>query len=117
MEASLTALLKTLVPSVFTDFAPAGTAAPWVTYQGIGGQALRYQDNSAAGIRHTMVQINVWAGSRAAALLLIRQVEEALCAASAFTARPASEPISTAENDMTPPLYGCMQDFDIWAPR
>ena len=117
METDLTALLKTLCPRVYPDVAPAGTAAPWITYQGIGGRPLRFIDNSPASIRHTMVQINVWTGSRGASLVLVRQIEEALCAASAFTASPAGEPIGTAEIDMVPPLYGCMQDFDIWAPR
>lgn len=117
MEADLTALLKTLCPQVYPDEAPAGAPVPRITYQGIGGRPMRYLDNSPASLRHTLVQINVWAGSRSAALLLVHQVEEALCTASAFTATPASEPISTAETDLMPPLYGCLQDFDIWAGR
>lgn len=110
-------LLKAQCPSVFADFAKAGTAAPWVTYQHIGGQALRYVENTPAAQRHTLTQITVWHTSRSAALALIRQIEEALCASSAFTARPAGEPTSDAEPDLVPALYGSMQDFDIWSAR
>ena len=117
MESDLTALLKTACPNTFPDMAPAGTVAPWVTYQAIGGQPMRWMDNTPADKRHTLLQINVWTGSRAATLALVRQIEELLCAASVFTAAPASEPISTAEADLMPPLYGSMQDFDIWSPR
>ena len=117
MESDLTALLKTLCPRVVPDFAPAGTVAPWITYQAIGGQPLRFTEGSAASLRHTLLQVNVWAPTRAAALLLIRQMEDALCSVSTITARPASEATSTADEDMTPPLYGCTQDFDVWAAR
>lgn len=117
MESDLTALLKTACANTFPDMAPAGTVVPWVTYQAIGGQPLRWLDNTPADKRHTLLQINVWTSSRSATLALVRQIEELLCAATVFTAMPASEPISTAESDLVPPLYGSMQDFDIWAPR
>lgn len=117
MESDLTALLKTLTPRVFPDFAPAGTVAPYITYQHIGGRPLRWLDGSAADKRHTLLQINVWTATRAASLLLIRQVEEAMCASAAFTARPAAEPTSEAEEGAMPPLYGSMQDFDIYSLR
>lgn len=115
MESDLTTLLKAQAAHVFPDFAPAGTAAPWITYQGIGGRALRWLDNTPADKRHTLMQINVWAATRAAALALMRQVEDALCASPAFVVRPTGEPTSTAEEDI--PLYGCQQDFDIWSAR
>lgn len=119
MESDLTTRLKTVSANVFPDFAPGGTVAPWITYQHIGGQPMQYVDGAAADKRHTMLQINVWAASRLQALSLARQVEAAICnlAATSFVAQPASEPISTSEPDVKPPLYGCMQDFDIWSAR
>ncbi len=117
VEADLVARLKTVTTNVFADAAPSGTAAPWVTYQHIGGRALRHVDNTASAIRHTMVQINVWSLSRGQSVALVRQIEDALCAASAFTARPMSEPVGDAETDIKPALYGAMQDFEIWSPR
>lgn len=117
MEADLTALLKTVSARVFPDFAPSGTAVPWVTYQHIGGQPFRYTDGSAANIRHTTLQINVWAGSRQAALALMRQIEDAICnpAATPFVAQPMAEPMSLVDDDG--PLYGCTQDFSIFSGR
>ena len=119
MESDLTARLKTVSANVFPDFVPAGTAAPWITYQHIGGQPMQYVDGTAADKRHTLLQINVWAGSRLQALSLARQVETAVCNLSLtpFVAQPASEPITAFEPDVKPTLYGCMQDFDIWSSR
>lgn len=115
MESDLTALLKTLCPRVYPDFAPAGTVAPWVTYQAIGGQALNYVDDTVPDARHTMLQVNVWSNTRAATLALMHQIEAALRASAAFNARPASEAVSDAEEDIA--MYGSRQDFDIWAAR
>lgn len=119
MESDLTVVLKTINTKVFPDLAPAGTVAPWITYQHIGGQSLQYLDGTAADKRQTMIQINAWAGSRLQALALIRQIEAAVCnlAATPFTAQPMGEPISTFEADVTPMLYGCMQDFWIVSTR
>ena len=116
MEADLAAVLKTCCPQTFPDFAPAGTTAPWVTYQGIGGRSLRWLNGEPSDKRHTLVQINVWHTSRLGALALIRQIEAALCdGAAPFAARPEAEPTSEAEEDI--PLYGCQQDFSIYSLR
>ena len=119
MESDLVVLLKTIAPAVFPDVAPSGTAAPWITFQNIGGEPLRYIDGTAADKRHSMVQVNVWAASRLQALLLVRQIEATVCniAATPFTAQPLGEPTATFEDDVTPMLYGCMQDFSIFSTR
>lgn len=116
MESDLVTVLHTCCARVFPDFAPFATQRPYVTYQHIGGPALRFTENTPADQRHTLVQINTWATTRAAALLLARQIEDALCAASSFTATVQNEPTGQAENT-DPPLYGCIQDFAILAPR
>lgn len=117
VEADLVTTLKTVAAAVFADAAPSGTPAPWVTYQHIGGRPLRHVDNTAAALRHSMVQVTVWAGSRGQAMAMVRAIEEALCAAGAFTARPMGEPIGDAAPELKPPLYGAMQDFEIWSAR
>jgi hypothetical protein len=99
MESDLVAVLVAACPRVYPDVAPQGAAVPYVTYQHIGGQPLRYVNNVAADKRHSMVQINTWAATRAEALTLCRAIEDALCGASAFTARPDSEPIGDVDDD------------------
>lgn len=114
MESDLFTLLKTLCPRVYPDVAPEGTARPYITWQGIGGVTARYIDGTAADKRNTLMQVNVWSGTRLEALTLIRAVEDALCA-SAFSVIPHGEPLSTYEPDVA--LYGCIQRFEIWCTR
>ena len=115
MESDLSALLKTLCPRVFPDIAPTGAATPYITWQGIGGESLRFMDGSAADKRNTYMQISVWSKTRLEALSLIRSIEDAMCTSSAMAAAPSGEPISTYEPDTQ--LYGCIQRFSIWAAR
>ncbi|MEN6538694.1 MAG: DUF3168 domain-containing protein [Mizugakiibacter sp.] len=115
MESDLATLLKGICVRTYPDIAPPNTATPYVTWQGIGGESLRYIDGAAADRRHTLLQINAWSKTRSEALTLIRAIEDALCASAAFTATPQGEPLSTYEPD--PLLYGSLQRFDIWATR
>lgn len=115
MESDLTTALKTVCTRVYPDVAPSGAVLPYITYQHIGGTALRYVANNPASIRHSRLQINAWSATRSEALTLIRAIEEALCAASAFTARPESEPIGDMDEDSD--RRTCIQDFEIWSPR
>lgn len=117
MEADLVVVLKGLCVRTFPDVAPFATARPYITWQAIGGRAWRYTDNTAADKRHTVVQVNVWDDTRAGALTLARQIEEALCAATAFTATPEAEAVSDADTDIEPMRYGTRQDFSIVAAR
>lgn len=115
MESDLQALLTTLCGNVYPDVAPEGAARPSVTWQGIGGETLRFVGNEAADKRHTLLQINAWSETRQEALALIRQVEDALCSAVVFTASPQGEPINTHEPDTR--LYGSIQRFNVWSTR
>lgn len=116
LEADLYAVLVTQCPRVFPDFAPLSTQRPYVTYQKIGGKALNFVDSASPSLRHTYLQLNVWADTRVAADALARDIEDALRAATAFTARPANEIAAVFEDD-EPNLRGARQDFDIWSPR
>lgn len=115
LEADIVTVLKTCCTRVRPDFAPFSTVRPYVIYQAIGGQAWRHLDNSPAGLRHTMLQVSVWADTRQGASDLIRQIEEALCDALVFIARPSAEAVSDAEEDLN--LYSSRQDFDIYSAR
>lgn len=115
MEADLNTLLKTKCPRVFADVAVEGTALPYVTWQGIGGESLGYLDNTAADKRHTLMQVSVWSQSRLQASTLIREIEVAMRASQDFTATPQGEPLSTYEPDTK--LHGSIQRFLIWSLR
>lgn len=115
MESDLFNLLKLSCTRVYPDIAPSGTPLPYVTWQGLGGKSLRFLDNTAADKRNTYMQINVWAATRVEATALIRQIEDALCASTAFICRPDGEPLSMYEEDTED--YGSMQRFTIIATR
>lgn len=115
METDLHALLLAHCPRVFPDVAPSGTARPFVTWQGLGGESLGYLDNTASDKRMTLMQINCWSTTRLQALQTIRGIETALRATAAFTATPQGEAASTYESDTQ--LYGCVQRFEIFSLR
>src|SRR5574343_1379892 len=75
MESDLSTLLKTICPRVYPDLAPVGTVTPYVTWQAIGGTAIRFGDGSAPDKRNTLMQINVWSKTRLEALTMIRSGE------------------------------------------
>jgi hypothetical protein len=115
LEADLVTLLKTLTANVYPDIGPENAAAPYVTFQAIGGEPLRYLDKTPGSKRQALMQINAWAKTRADALALIHQIEDALCASTAFQADPIGEALSTF--DETVNLRGSLQTFSIWATR
>lgn len=116
METELVTLLRGIADRVYPDVAPMGAATPYIVWQQLGGEALRYGDGSAPDKRNTYVQVAVWSDTRLEALNLIRQVEETLCVDSTFAAiAPQGEAVSIHEPDTL--RYGSIQRFDIWAPR
>lgn len=118
VEADIVTALRTVCQRVSPDVAPIGTVRPYITWQVIGGQAMRYLAGDAANKRHTLLQVNVWSNSRAEALTLIRSVEAALCdTARPFLAQPEAEPISDVAEDIEPALYGSIQDFSVISDR
>ena len=115
LESDLNTLLKTKCPRVFPDVAPSGTALPYVTWQGLGGESLGFLDNTAGDRRNVLMQVNVWSSTRLQALQIARDIEDAMRSSSAFVASPLGEPLSTYEPDV--PVYGTLQRFSIWAAR
>lgn len=115
MESDLDALLVGICSQTFPDVAPQGTPVPYLTWQQLGGESMRYADNTPMDKRYPLVQVSVWSATRQEALDLIRQVEDALCASAAFMAEPQGEPVSIYEEDTQ--RYGSIQRFSIWAAR
>lgn len=115
MEASLNALLREKCPRVFADVAEEKTPAPYVVWQGLGGESLGFLDNTAGDKRNTLMQVSVWAASRIQATTMCREIEDAMRASSAFIASPQGEPYSTHEPDTK--LHGSVQRFLIWSQR
>lgn len=111
-ETDLFNLLKAVTPRVFPDFAPVSTPRPYVTFQQVGGAVINYADNTDPDAELPDIQVNVWAAARAEAKALIRQIESAMRAASAFSARPISAAVSDFDADV--PVYGSRQDFSCW---
>lgn len=115
LESDLNTIIKAITPRVFPDSAPEGTAAPYVVWQGLGGKSMRHLNNQAADKRNTLMQVSVWSSTRLETLNLVRQIEDALCAAGQFICRPEGEPISTKDFDTN--LYGSIQRFSIYSTR
>ncbi len=115
LEADLIPLLQAICPRTYPDLAPSGAATPYLTFQHIGGESMRYADNTAMDKRFPLIQINAWAKTRLEALTLIRQVEDALCTSSAFQTEPQGESLSTHEPDAQ--LYGSIQRFEVFGDR
>lgn len=115
METALIALLKALLVNVFADVAPAGTKAPYITWQALGGESIYALNNTPIDKRHTLMQVSVWATTRQEANTLVRNAEAAIAESSAFVAKPAGEAVSIYEDDTK--LHGAIQRFEIWHAR
>jgi hypothetical protein len=96
---------------VFPDVAPIDTARPYVTYQQVGGLTIDPIDGDVPNLKNARMQVNVWADTRSAANVLMRQIEDAL-RPPPYNARPLSALIARYE-EMTK-MRGAQQDFSIW---
>lgn len=114
-EADFSSVIKGVCVRSFPDFLVGTVTPPYIIWQSIGGESLRYGDNTAPDKRNTLMQISAWAKTRAEALALIRSIEDAVCASPKFLASPEGEPVSDCEPDI--PLYGSIQRFSIWFDR
>lgn len=109
-ESDLYLVLDAVSPGAFyPDYAPVDTPRPYGTFQQIGGPVINPIGGEASGLRSVEVQINVWSDTRAQARTLIRAVEAAMRAATAFDADPMAEPVDDFDADI--PVYGSLQSF------
>jgi hypothetical protein len=115
LEEKLYALLVAICPRVFPGFAPTNTARPYVTFQGIGGEAPQFLDATVASKRNSVKQISVWADDPAEATAIMLQIEEVLITTDVFQASPEAAAADDFDADME--RYSSRQDFNIWADR
>ena len=112
-EADLFAVLKgadaAVGTRVYPVVAPTTTARPYVTWQQIGGDSINPIANDKPGARMAEVHVNVWSISKMEAIRIMRAIEDAMRAATQFTATPISEPLDDYDSDLA--LYGELQDF------
>jgi hypothetical protein len=117
LETDLVTVLQAQCPRVFAASAPVNTTRPFVTWEHIGGDPLRYMEGSAAPQRLALLQINTWASTKAEAMALALAIEDALCLASAFAARPNGAARGDHSSEVEPALYGAAQDFEVLGTR
>lgn len=115
LETSLYAVLYSVGTRVYPDVAPANASLPFMTWQQIGGVAPTYLERVAVDARHAMVQVNVWAKTRAEANTIAQQVEAALTTANTLQASPIGAFIATHDEETNE--YGTTQDFSIWSTK
>lgn len=115
LEADMVAVLCTCCPRVSVGTAPVDTKIPYVTWQHVGGQSVRYLDNSPASIRSPDIQINAWAATPMQAFALIQQIESALCASPAFVATAHGDPVLAYDDADV--ASGYLQTFTVSGAR
>lgn len=113
LETDLTTVLLTVCPQAHPHPAPPGTPLPYITWQHIGGEALRFLDKSRANLRHATIQLSAWHTTPMAAMLLVQAADEALSAAAPLLqASPLGEPVKAFDD--ADDQAGFEQDFSIW---
>lgn len=115
LESDLYTILAAQCARTYPDVAPVDTVRPYVTYQQIGGAAPQYVEAAVVPARNALMQINVWAATRASANALALAIEQALTEATTLQAKASAALIATHDEELD--LYGTIQDFDIWASR
>lgn len=117
IESDVHAAIGAICPRVYPVLAPIRATLPYITVQNIGGRPAYYIDRSPADKRVLRLFVKTWARSKADAMVMARQVEVAMMAATAFTARVESELLDDIETDVEPWLYSELQEFVVIGPR
>lgn len=113
IEAQVVAALAGLAGDrVFPDFAPEGTARPYIVYQAVGGDAINFVDGAPPGKRNARMQIAVWSDSRLEASSIGNQVEDAMRAAGQLQVKVLGAAVSTFDEDTG--YRGSRQEFSCW---
>lgn len=116
VESQIFDALKGLVSNrCFPDFAPLGTARPFITYEQVGGDALHYVDGTLPDKKHARFELGVYADSRAACAALALQVEATMAAQTAFQSTAIHAPISDYASDVK--IYSSTQNFSVHSTR
>lgn len=98
---------------VLPDFAPEGTALPFIVYQAVGGEPVNYLTGEQPDKQKVRMQVSVWAGeSRIAASELGQQVETAIRAATNLLTEVATGRLATYDEETR--ARGTRQDFYLF---
>lgn len=112
LESDLRDLLSSLVDGrVHPDTSPDVPVYPFITYQQVGGQALRFTESAKPSHKHARVQFNVWAKTRTEANTIARAIEDRLNL-SAMIAETYGAFTALYQESLK--NYGTRQDFGVW---
>ena len=116
VESDLYGILKGLVSNrCFPDFAPLGTARPFITFEQVGGEAMSYLNGTLPDKKNGRFEIGVYTDSRASCAAIALQVESVMAAATAFQASAIHAPISDYASDVM--IYSSTQNFSVFSER
>lgn len=112
IEPQLVALLGTFVDNrVYPDVAPQDVALPFCIFEQVGGKPLNFLSGDVPDKKNALIQINVWATTRAQAMSIIRSMEDALVGAPLYATVASG---AQARHDPDTDYRGVMQDFSLW---
>jgi len=117
LETDFSAALLAQCPRVTPGTSALNSQRPFVTWDHIGGDPLRYMDGSAGAQVLALLQVRSWASTRAEALAMARQIEDAVCTAARLSARPIGLPFCDVEDAVEPPLHYAQQEFEVLGDR
>lgn len=115
LESDLQTLLKTVTTRVYPDFAPNGTAEPYIVWKQLGGVALRPLGREVPNRRGALIAVSVWSKTRSEANTLALAADSALRQASVFDAKPQGEFMAVTDDDNE--TRGTIQMFEIHGYR
>ena len=111
VEADIVAALTGLVEGrAYADFSPVDTFPRIVFFQ-IGGQPMNYY-NGVADRKNGRFQVNTFAKTKADAIRIARQVEDALKSSETLRAEVLGGVLSGY--DPVACVFSSQQDFSIW---
>lgn len=118
LETDLVTLLQAQCPRVFPSGAPVNTTRPFVTWEHIGGDPLRYIEGTAATQKLAILGISVFSSSKSEAMSLAAAIETAICTSTAFSGRPSNGlPRGDHSDDVEPAIYWTTQEFEVLGAR
>lgn len=114
MESELFDALRGLVADrVYPTVAPEEVAAPYVTWQATGGNAVNFMDGEQPSKKNARIQLNVWSKTLGEAMRIAQQAETILRARAALSTTVQTGQLTRYEPDTK--LHGTYQFFSCWA--
>lgn len=95
---------------VYPDEAPPNVTAPYIIFQGVGGESINFVESTVSGKRNVRMQIAVWGKTREEVSQISEQAEERVIT----VLKSPSIGAAMWDNDPQTRLRGALQDFSIW---